>query len=206
MTVVADRPDDVPASSILGQLFDAVEEQAEGFTKVLPVARTGLYAEYRALDDDKRDEYRSAARTRAKQRARTGSGDDDPDGERQAAAVTLATACVQLMTVATDDTQDLADKEGYVPLHLALARGGHQAKGPVRFNKDLVDLLAYVAKEKGEPVPGGMTSESKSSEVVAALHRNGKSSSPLTSTYALYEAWAAGITPQVVAEAIGGDV
>jgi hypothetical protein len=181
----------VPATSILGRFSAAIADEIGESTKVLPVGViAGFYAQYRALTDDEADAIRSKAKQRAKLRARVGESDDDPEGERQASAVILAQACVQLM---------VPDPEsgGYQPMHEALAGQGVEAP-QLRYNRDLIVALA----EAGE-VPGGLTETSSAVDIVTTLHRRGESTAPLTSMAALYEAWRSGVTEQVLSEAIG---
>jgi hypothetical protein len=185
----------LPASSVLGRVAAAFEAHVSEHSKVLPLGVIpGIWVEYEALVDEEADEIRAAAKQRAKILARTrrSGSDDDPEGERAAYAQLLARACVQLV-IPTDDP-----KKPYEPLHIAINReeGGHLP--PLRFNNDLLDVLASI-----DQVPDGLDSESTAVDIVRALHRRGKASGPLLTMGALYDAWRAGVNQAVVAETVG---
>lgn len=179
--------------SILGAVRAEVAEATEQTTRDLPVGKSGrLYARYRALTEDERTEFETAARHRQRLRRKIDrNGGDDGVAEREAAALLLAKCCEMLLW--------LRDDGSLVPLHEALAEEGVEAPGPLRYNAEMVAVLDLADELR---LPTDRTPSSV--EIVTSLHRWGKDYMPLLTTSKILSMWISSVSAEALQEAAEG--
>lgn len=178
-----------PTGSIVSGLRDEVAQQtAAGGTKTLRVGRLSrLWAAYRPLTDEERGALEQRVKHRAKLRDKVAANEDK---ELAAAALLLATACVELLY--------LADDGSLRPLHEALAEQGAETHGPLRYNAETVELLGLAATLALGPRP-------ESVEVVMALHRWGPGNhAPLLTTARLLGVWMSAVSSDALEGVLEG--
>ncbi|MFT4034502.1 MAG: hypothetical protein QM679_02890 [Patulibacter sp.] len=187
----------LPDGSLLGQIGERARSLVAQDTKVLWVgAHPRLKCLYRALSDTELQTVQNAAQARSDLQRRGGKA-SSLDVEKRVAAVTLATACVELLAVDDDGNEiPLAD--------VVEQETGTKLAGPLRYDRDTARILKLgeIIESEGLGDPDAPTATA----VVTALHLFGRgNTAPMRSAAQIIQVWSSRLQADALDEALQGN-